>query len=337
MTQWLPGTTRNRIQDLCRDRNITQSELAQQVEIDKSTLSRFLNEKTNSLSEACIIRIAEYFKVSTDFLLGVTDIPDRKHYEIEELGLTIGAAKKLYLRKVDPAIVSQLIEHPRFNELTQQLALYQEGTLAAGLAAQEQMIQSMTEMLIQQATNYPEDKPAAAKTIQALQAYNRPFHAGERQAIQQNFQKIVRDMGPDGTKEREAKQLTKATMQQLTASLEKGKHSIDLHQVQAQQMITGIAQALSVLEVPEPLQPQMDAAKAQLMAGLQQFLNVLQQAKEMACWLKPCVSAFAKAMLKQAKPCSECSNRPFSGWQLLLQNVMYICHWKSMIMRRRAV
>ena len=176
MTQWLPGTTRNRIQDLCRDRNITQSELAQQVEIDKSTLSRFLNEKTNSLSEACIIRIAEYFKVSIDFLLGVTDIPDRKHYEIEELGLTIEAAKKLYLRKVDPAIVSQLIEHPKFNELTQQLALYQEGTLAAGLAAQEQMIQSMTEMLIQQATNYPEDKPAVAKTIQALQAYNRPFH-----------------------------------------------------------------------------------------------------------------------------------------------------------------
>lgn len=118
MTQWLPGTTRNRIQDLCRDRNITQSELAQQVEIDKSTLSRFLNEKINGLSEACIIRIAEYFKVSTDFLLGVTDIPDRKHYEIEELGLTIEAAKKLYLRKVDPAIVSQLIEHPKFNELT---------------------------------------------------------------------------------------------------------------------------------------------------------------------------------------------------------------------------
>ena len=196
--------------------------------------------------------------------------------------LTIEAAKKLYLRKVDPAIVSQLIEHPRFNELTQQLALYQEGTLAAGLAAQEQMIQSMTEMLIQQATNYPEDKPAAAKTIQALHAYNRPFHAGERQAIQQNFQKIVRDMGPDGTKEQEAKQLTKATMQQLTASLEKDKHSIDLHQVQAQQMITGITQTLSVLEVPEPLQPQMDAAKAQLMAGLQRFLDVLQQAKEMA-------------------------------------------------------
>ena len=47
-------------------------------------------------------------------------------------------------------------------------------------------------------------------------------------------------------------------------------------------MITGITQALSVLEVPEPLQPQMNAAKVQLMTGLQQFLDVLQQAKEMA-------------------------------------------------------
>ena len=144
------------------------------------------------------------------------------------------------------------------------------------------MIQSLMEMLIQQATNYPEDKSAATKTIQTLQAYNRPLHTGERQAIQQNFQKIVRDMGPDGTKEQEAKQLTKATMQQLTASLEKDKHRIDLHQVQAQQMITGITQALAVLEVPEALQPQMNAAKAQLMAGLQQFLDILQQAKEMA-------------------------------------------------------
>ena len=47
-------------------------------------------------------------------------------------------------------------------------------------------------------------------------------------------------------------------------------------------MITGITQALSALEVPEPLQPQMAVAKAQLMAGLQQFLDILQQAKEMA-------------------------------------------------------
>lgn len=25
-----------------------------------------------------------------------------------------------------------------------------------------------------------------------------------------------------------------------------------------------------------------------------------------------------------SEACSECSNRPFSGWQLLLQNAMYI-------------
>ena len=92
MTQWLPGTTKNRIQDLCRDRNITQSELAQQVEIGKSTLSRFLNEKTNSLSEASKIRIAVVLKLSTDFLEGVTDFPARKHNEKDEKCLRLAAA-----------------------------------------------------------------------------------------------------------------------------------------------------------------------------------------------------------------------------------------------------
>ena len=36
------------------------------------------------------------FNVSTDFLLGETNIPDRKNYDIAELGLSVEAAKNLY-------------------------------------------------------------------------------------------------------------------------------------------------------------------------------------------------------------------------------------------------
>lgn len=38
--KWLPGTLRDRIRDLCRSKSITQTELAQALSIDKSTLSR---------------------------------------------------------------------------------------------------------------------------------------------------------------------------------------------------------------------------------------------------------------------------------------------------------
>ena len=73
--KWLPGNTMDRIRDLCRSRNITQVELAQAVGMDKSTLSRVMAEKTSKLSSKNLVAIANYFEVSTDFLLGLTDIP----------------------------------------------------------------------------------------------------------------------------------------------------------------------------------------------------------------------------------------------------------------------
>ena len=72
---YLPGDTRQRIQDLIKSRKITQAELAESVGLSSSTLSRYLQQgRTTNLGDGFIIRIAKYFDVSTDFLLGETDI-----------------------------------------------------------------------------------------------------------------------------------------------------------------------------------------------------------------------------------------------------------------------
>ena len=70
---YLPGDTRQRIQDLIKNRKITQAELAEKVGLSSSTLSRYLQGRTPNLSDDFIIRIAKYFDVSTDFLHGETD------------------------------------------------------------------------------------------------------------------------------------------------------------------------------------------------------------------------------------------------------------------------
>ena len=114
---YLPGDTRQRIQDLIKNRKITQAELAEKVGLSNSALSRYLQGSTKNLGDGFIIRIAKYFDVSTDFLLGETDIPDRKNYDIEELGLSAETAKLLYTGKVDASVQNQLIEHQRFRNL----------------------------------------------------------------------------------------------------------------------------------------------------------------------------------------------------------------------------
>lgn len=91
--EFLPGDLRDRIQDLLKHYNVTQADLAAKIGCNESLISRFLSGKTNKLGDKYIIRIAKAFHVSTDFLLGESNIPDRKNYEIGELGLSVQAAK----------------------------------------------------------------------------------------------------------------------------------------------------------------------------------------------------------------------------------------------------
>ena len=62
----------NRIRDLREDRDLRQIDVAKATGIDQQTLSNYETGKTNPDSYA-IIRLAEFFEVTCDYLLGVTD------------------------------------------------------------------------------------------------------------------------------------------------------------------------------------------------------------------------------------------------------------------------
>ena len=86
---YLPGKIRDRIKDLMKSQKITQAVLAVRIGVSESSLSRFISGQTDKLGDENIIRIARVFNVSTDFLLGEVDVPDRVNYDISELGLSV--------------------------------------------------------------------------------------------------------------------------------------------------------------------------------------------------------------------------------------------------------
>ncbi|MBE6650272.1 MAG: helix-turn-helix transcriptional regulator [Ruminococcaceae bacterium] len=61
----------NRIRDLREDRDLRQIDVANATGIDQKTLSNYETGKTNPDSFA-IIALANFFNVSTDYLLGET-------------------------------------------------------------------------------------------------------------------------------------------------------------------------------------------------------------------------------------------------------------------------
>lgn len=63
-----------RIKKLRKEKGLNQIEFAKIFEVAQTTVSKWEN-KEREVSFGMLIKIADFFKVSTDYLLGKSDIP----------------------------------------------------------------------------------------------------------------------------------------------------------------------------------------------------------------------------------------------------------------------
>ena len=233
---FLPAAVRDRIQDLMKSRKVTQAELAAKIGCSESALSRFISGKTDKLGDESIIRIARVFEVSTDFLLGKVDEPDRKNYDISELGLSVEAARNLYTQKINPQIVSYLLENPQFADTTYQIARYLDNELTTGFAAQNQLYSMVASML--------GAAPQAADEVKSLRT---PIDQAELSSIQNSFMKAVRAVKKEVEAEMPpTRQLTAQAMKGIYAELTKGGQKLN-RKITKEQIADAVAASVSHL------------------------------------------------------------------------------------------
>ena len=225
---YLPGTVRHRIQELIKERKITQAELAAEIGMAESSLSRFLSEKTDKIGDEYIIKIADFLGVSTDFILGQTAFPERRNYDIEELGLSYKAAMALYTREVDTDVVNRILESPQFPEITRMIARYFKDSNAEGPAGLNAMWDTMRQMIgtldTSHLTNPQEGTEAAAQILSMMKTAP---HEKDVEAIQSTLMTMLRDIKAGiqtqtPTTELATKQITQSMMQ----SMVKGENAV---------------------------------------------------------------------------------------------------------------
>lgn len=229
MAEYLPGTTGERIAELREGAGLTIEELAAKIGVNATTLGRMERGQTQKIGDDVLTALAREFNVSTDFLLGLTSIPDRKNYDIAELGLSAQAAQNLYTRKVNAEVVNRLLEHPRFAVLTAMIAQYLDDTFAAGIAVQNQYLNSMSDILLGIRQNAPERSEAARDAARAVSLAKVPVRQTELTKIQNTFMSIVREMKQDAGSNLDApKAITKEILDKLMTELTKGQDALSL-------------------------------------------------------------------------------------------------------------
>ena len=143
---YLPGNFRQRVQELMKQHDMNAEDLAKLVEVSTDTVRRMLKvseggeDGSPKVSVDAIIKMAKYFNVSTDFLLGITNMPDPMNYPVEQFRLTEGAAKAILSRRVHMDMLNRLLENIQFGQLTYTMYYATEPNQTAGITSRNNLL-----------------------------------------------------------------------------------------------------------------------------------------------------------------------------------------------------
>ena len=210
--EYLPGSMAERLQDLLKEKKMTQAQLADALGLSESTINRYINGQTEKISTETIIAMAKLFNVSTDFLLGLTNIPYKTNFDIERLGLTEKAGMKLLSGEINMDALNYLLTQPDLAVLTTQMA--QKKSV-------NQIIQDTTRLMQTYVRKHPGDKRAANQTIRDIRALRQPEYEADTAALEETFRRILADLKMGSRAQiSDAKMLTSAVMETAAAKIQ---------------------------------------------------------------------------------------------------------------------
>ena len=183
-----------RLSDLRNGTGKSQKEVADELNVQASVLSRIERGETKAVSHDLVIKFAEYYNVSTDYLLCISDIRIRRNVELEELGLTNKALLQLLQGNVNGDILSRLLEHRYFPQLLDTINSYFTEEHNAGFANRNAVIDMGTASLRDLIKENPDCKIETQHGIREINAQKITGTEADIEKIKSIFLVILKDI-----------------------------------------------------------------------------------------------------------------------------------------------
>ena len=246
---FLPGTIGERLKDLRTARGITIKELSEKAGLDYSTLSRIENGKIQKVADDIVLKLARVFNVSSDFLLGLTNIPDKKNYTAEELGLSVDAVKNLYTGLVHNQAADLLLSNRDFADLSMALADYFNEKNAIDIAVQNQSHQNMAELYRMIGRTRKDKRQRAYVEAKKELAQRQPLYKTELASLETQFSQTIQSIKKGlPSRVEEKKKLTKDVFDQMLQELTKEENAPDILSVTPEEIVDAILSTLNGLD-----------------------------------------------------------------------------------------
>ena len=99
------------------DKLLTREQLAEQTSLSKSALGKYETDDYKDISPFAIATLADFYGVSTDYLMGLTENREVPNADVQSLHLTDEMIDLLRSGKINNRLLCELASHPNFRRL----------------------------------------------------------------------------------------------------------------------------------------------------------------------------------------------------------------------------
>lgn len=204
-------TIGERLADLRKKRGLTLEELAEVTRISRSALGKYESQDFKDISPFNIVTLAKFYGVTTDYLLGMSNMEKRSDAEIHDLRLSDDALEVLKAGKFNAKLLSKIICHKAFERLMADMEIFVDGIASMQIDSLNSFMGTMRNTV--QARYHPDENELFYHTLEVARVSGDEYISS---VLRDNLTDILRDIRESGKE----KDKDKNAISQFTAIAE---------------------------------------------------------------------------------------------------------------------
>lgn len=183
-------TTQERLKDLrVIDKHLTLEQLAEQTGLSRSALGNYESNDFKDISPYALATLAQFYGVTTDYLLGLTENKYAPNADIQSLHLNDDMVELLSSGRINNRLLCELVLHPDFLQLLTDIEICVDRIADMRINDLNQVLELTRQSVIEKYS--PDENDLHTRTLQLAQISEDIFYS---HVIHKDLDAIVKDI-----------------------------------------------------------------------------------------------------------------------------------------------
>jgi transcriptional regulator with XRE-family HTH domain len=185
-------TMDERLKDLrVVDKHLTLEQLAEQTGLSKSALGKYESDDCKDISPFALAKLANYYGVSTDYLLGLSENKNHPNAELQALHLSDEMISVLESGKINNRLLCEIATHENFRRLMTDIEIFVDRIADMRIDQMNLVLEATRQEILQRQSQAADENDLYVRTLELGQVQESDFFS---HVVHDDLDSILRDV-----------------------------------------------------------------------------------------------------------------------------------------------